>query len=205
MFFEPVSKLKYATGDQIYEGYKAQDGSIIPWMGGGYQKNFTTSYRQTMSAIIKKFIRIKPHIMSKVDSFYGTHMKGRKTIGIHIRRSDKKAEAVEVALDKFIQIIKIFPDYQYLIASDVKSVIQEFQRMFGKKVIAYDAYRSDDNSPVHYQSKQDKIKLGEDVLIETLLLSRCDFFIHGCSNVATAVLFFNPTLHHGYVSEETVK
>jgi hypothetical protein len=33
-------------------------------------------------------------------------------------------------------------------------------------------------------------------LIEVLLLSKCDLFLHTCSNVSSAVLLFNPELKH---------
>lgn len=39
-------------------------------------------------------------------------------------------------------------------------------------------------------------EMGEDVLVETMLLSRCNHFVHTISNVSTAALFFNPDLEH---------
>ena len=59
----------------------------------------------------------------------------------------------------------------------------------------------------HDQSLPKKAKMGEDVIVEATLLSRCDFFLHTCSSVSTAVLFLpNPTLEHkAYMPTETEK
>jgi len=40
----------------------------------------------------------------------------------------------------------------------------------------------------------DPMKLGEDVLVDVLLLSRCNTVLHGCSNVVTAAAYINPDL-----------
>jgi len=43
-----------------------------------------------------------------------------------------------------------------------------------------------------------KCKL-EEVIIDMLLLSECDFLVHSLSSVAIAALIFNPSLQHEYL------
>ena len=43
---------------------------------------------------------------------------------------------------------------------------------------------------------EQRAKMGEDVIVEVNLLSRCDLFLHTCSSVSTAVLFLSPELEH---------
>lgn len=204
-FFEPVSDLSFSNEDPIYCSHKAKDGFFVPSMGRRYQENFDMTFRLEMNKVLRKYVKIKAHIQKTIDDFYDKHIKRQPTIGVHIRRSDKIEEAAEVPLEQFIQLMNKFPDYQYLVASDVANVIDELKKRFGDKIIAYDAYRSQDNAPIHYKHEIDRVGAGIDVLIEVVLLSRCDFFIHGCSNVATAVLVFNPCLNHEYLSADDTK
>lgn len=45
-------------------------------------------------------------------------------------------------------------------------------------------------------SGQLTLRDAEQVLIEAILLSKCDHFIHTPSQLSTAVLYFNPELSH---------
>jgi Flp pilus assembly secretin CpaC len=49
---------------------------------------------------------------------------------------------------------------------------------------------------LHNNSDLNRALLGEEVIIEAMLLSKCNFLIHGPSNVTTAVLVLNPYLKH---------
>ena len=40
---------------------------------------------------------------------------------------------------------------------------------------------------------------GEDVLLDALLLSRCDFLLHAASGVAEMAIYWNPRLHNDSV------
>ena len=88
---------------------------------------------------------------------------------------------------------------QFFVATDEQKLLEEAQELLSGPVIYCDSYRSLNGEPLHRpKKKQDysKAKLGEEVLIETLLLSKCNGFVHTRSNVSTAVLFFNPELEN---------
>lgn len=199
-YFEPVSNLRYKEGDKIIRSYCSPDGFQLSWLSCDCVLICDIDLRKSMHRIIKKYIKIKKIITNKIINFYQKYMQERKTIGIHIRGTDKVhgkgKEAPYIPLSKFIKIAEKFPDYQLLIASDEYAIIDELVRKFGKRVIYYDAHRSSDRKPIHSNenSNFNKAQLGEEVLIETILLSKCDIFIHAASNVSTAVLFFNPEL-----------
>lgn len=48
------------------------------------------------------------------------------------------------------------------------------------------------NIPIH--DFKNKLLLGEECLIDALLLAKCDVFIHTLSLVSQAVSYFNPTM-----------
>ena len=54
----------------------------------------------------------------------------------------------------------------------------------GKKVIYYYCYRSDNGQLLHLRYKPEISQLGEDVVVEMWLMSKCDMLIHSLSNVS---------------------
>jgi hypothetical protein len=88
-------------------------------------------------------------------------------------------------------------DYEFFVATDDESLLNLAKKHLIKMPIHYNATRSQNGNPIHCGSNgilSNKKKLGEEVLIEAILLSRSDFFIHTNSNVANAVCCFNPNI-----------
>jgi hypothetical protein len=65
------------------------------------------------------------------------------------------------------------------VCSDEQLRINVLRYEFGKKVIFYDSIRSKTESPLHYykQYKYSPSKIGEDVIIEAYILSKCNFLL----------------------------
>lgn len=193
-YFLPVSHQSIHHGDAINRSYCAPNNLYIIWWD--YDKML--KYREAFHALIKTYIHVKEPILKKVELFYDHHMKGKKTIGIHIRGTDKHTESPPVDISKFIKQAKTYPkEYQFYVATDEHALLNTIKKeLKDYTIIHYDAYRSDDKEPIHYKNIPHKAVLGEEILIETLLLSRCDLFIHAHSNVALAALYFNPKLEN---------
>jgi len=208
-YFEPVSKAIYAPYNAIHREYSMPIGFEIPY------KDFhdIENIRLKVSQVITKYIKIKPYISNIVNDFYTKYMDNSVVIGIHLRGSDKGAEADAI---KPIDVINKAQEYaesvknmttgssvKFLVASDEARLINFARKKLQGTVITYDgATRSTNGKPVHISDKDDKkemgyrANLGRDVLVEVLLLARCQFFVHSQSNVSTAVIFFNPELIH---------
>jgi hypothetical protein len=129
-------------------------------------------------------------------------MAGKKTIGIHLRGKHMVSLTENILPPVPVHIILEIAnkladsDTQFFVATDQKSLIKEAQQLLKGKVIFCDIDRFDRTTmPVPGQDKMDP-KSGEDVLIEALLLSKCDFLVHTISTVSTCVLYFNPTMNH---------
>ena len=199
-YFSPVSSELYQYGDVIDRNYQAPDGSFLIWNDF---KPYDEKTRYYYNRVIKKYINIKEPILKKVQMFYEKNMKGKKTIGMHIRGTDKKNEVKLIPISQFIKLAKTYSkDNQFFIATDEYELLDEIKKTLkGYCIINYDAHRSINKEPIHYKNLSNKIKLGEEILIEMLLLSYCDKFIHGISNVALAVLLFNPFLEHICLNE----
>lgn len=209
-YFEPTSNLAYEPNDIIHNNNFPRG-----------KENFTTIYEKYADAIenpsfptkelriwtkknlIDRFVKPKKSLIKKIESFYQENMAGCHIIGVHLRGKHIWNEV------KYPQLQEIFdeanrhasPQSKFFVATDQKILLNEAKKNLKGPVIYYDCYRMDEDStsnvlwgkhlPINYS----KARLGEDVLIEVSLLSRCDVMIHTISCVSLAASYFNPELH----------
>ncbi len=202
-YFEPLSDQTYTNGDAVWPTNCAPDGSkIVPIWEGHCEVYEKKEFRESAHTIIREYIKTRPYLTAKIESFFQLHMVGKKTIGIHLRGTDKKLEVSPINPDDLLNDANIlaqnFPGCQFFVATDEDRLLKKAQSILNGKVISYEAYRSENGQPIHYGNnlRGARARLGEEVIIEAILLSRCDFFLHTCSSVSTAVLFLNPKLDH---------
>lgn len=194
-YFEPVSKLQVSSNDEIHSTYFAPDGTgIDPRPNPPYTCMGMYKFKKWVNALIKKHIKIKPHIMNQANEFYKKHMEGKKTIGIHLRGTDKNREVPMTPTDLIINEANKYEGYQYFIATDDNKLLEEAKKKLKGDIIYFDSIRSDNNKPIHLSRTSSKAIVGEQVIIEMLLLTSCQKFIHTCSNVSMAVHYFNPDI-----------
>lgn len=206
-YFEPVSDVEYSEvvmeeGTFTHPHDAAPDGSRIPpTFNAEYLKCLEKSYRKSIHKTIVDSIKIKPRILDKVHVFYQSHFSGKKVIGIHLRGTDKSKEnkvaSIEIVCSAANVIAQELPDCVFFLATDEERLLTDAKKRLKGPVLHYESFRSLNGKGIHNsRHSYSKAKLGEEVLIETLLLAKCDRFIHTRSNVSTAVLFFNPELEN---------
>ena len=162
--------------------------------------------------IIRTRIKLRKEILDKIDAFAATNFANKKVIGVHFRGTDiwKSIKNWSTVFKKvgppeyFSLIDSLLETKKYdcvFLATDEELVYQQFKERYGQKLITYSKNRSTNKRViVHYltgrypiiESKFTKRELGEEVIIDALLLSKSDFFVYGASNVSTVVKFFNP-------------
>jgi hypothetical protein len=98
----------------------------------------------------------------------------------------------------FNQLAQEIGDCQFFVATDEEKLLNLSKKSLHGPVIHYNSYLSPTTHPVHTKKPPSRYKLGEDVLIDAQLLSKCDYFLHTRSNVAIAVCMFNPDLKNIY-------
>jgi hypothetical protein len=185
-YFDPVSYLAYAPGDIVNTGYWWTENDLS-------YGSINKSQRDYAYKLITKYIKIKTPIQKKIDAFYEKNMLNKKTIGIHLRRTDKYIEEKLISVQQIIEstLKNSDTDAQFLIATDEQVSLNSMINLLkDRTVIYYDCYRSTNGKPLH--KSPPKAQLGEDALIEVLLLAKCNKLIHTISNLSTAVLYFNP-------------
>jgi hypothetical protein len=196
-FFEPVS-LQTATESEPRDTYFLVDTSICVWPAIPIASE-TRERILLANRLINTYIKINSIVDNKVTSFFNNNMLGKKTIGIHLRGSEKTSEVRGVdpliILARANQEAELLGDCQFLVATDEYQLLRLAEKTLHRKVIHYPCRRANDSVPLYrLRSIENKALLGEDVLIEMLLLTQCDLFLHTYSNVSSAVLYFNPSL-----------
>ena len=89
--FEPVSPLTYKPGDPLHVYCNNPDGFGLCVEFFRDPAQFHKEHKSLGKQTIDRYIRIKPEILKKVDLFYQKHMKGKVTIGIHLRGTDRES------------------------------------------------------------------------------------------------------------------
>jgi hypothetical protein len=161
--------------------------------------------------LVSKYIRFRPYVRDKIDSFYDQHLAGHHIIGIHIRGTDglrAPARGVEIVPDRFFREIDTVltergrNNCRILVASDEEKYVTFFRTRYPDLVTCYPCIRASESDPVFGKGPAGQVmpgylsqnpsratQNGEDVVVEYGLLSRSDFFLFNGSSVASAVTY----------------
>jgi len=196
--------------DQIASLKPNQERILVKHDRSWDKQSFT---RDRAHNLIKKYIRVKPHIQGKINLFWEAN-SSPNVLGVHLRLTDKfhctkygePASGRPVDINAYIKHIKIYltkhPEAKIFLATDSIDSIELLTQEFGDKLFyRKDVIRSTGDKSVHIGMEGDRYQKGEDVLIDCLLLSKCNFLFKGISNVAVCALFFNNELEHFNLNE----
>lgn len=166
--------------------------AIMPWIASS-SRYFGMSEDAIYAAIFQKYLKPAPHIVAMVDHFVTRHMLGRPWLAVHMRGSDKINESPRLGQTNaryfsFIdRIVELNPSIGVFILSDSLPLIVEFSKRYGDRLLCTQVSRSSDNTGVHL-SGHDGVAIGEEVLIDVLLATKCNYFIGNQeSNVSLAI------------------
>ena len=145
-YFEPISTASYKDSDPQWPGFFGLDGKGISLLKDLGEKSSSKKQRLQAHDLVKKYIRVKPAVLEKVEKFHNKHMAGKKTIGLHIRGTDKFTEVKPVPMEAFVaaahELAQRYTDCQFLIATDEVALLEEAKQKLNGNVISYDSYRS---------------------------------------------------------------
>lgn len=153
--------------------------------------------------LITKYIQVRPYIQEKLDAFTKEHFDNHFVLGIHYRGTDKMgSEAPKLGYEPVFTAITnylydSFPHIPLIIfvASDEEEFVNEIENRFPGQIVCLAAMRSSDGRAIHYKrGTENKFKIGEEALLDCLLLSRCNHLIRTSSNLSLCATYFNPDL-----------
>ena len=151
------------------------------------------------------YARPRQAILDTVDDFMESNFQGAAVVGVHVRGTDaasnfegRMVQPWLVYLDAVQEWIDQNPGGKIFLATDEAQIVTSFTEKFGAAVVFRDAIRSVDGKSVHghYDGGQSGggYRKGLDVLLDALILSRCDFLVRGFSFVTAYSLCRNPDL-----------
>ena len=126
--------------------------------------------------------------------------KHKKVLGIHFRGTSYKRSAghplpatkkqMEELTKKILKEDNI--DMIFLVTEEL-NYLDFFKKKFKDKLFYIkSAYRSNKNDAFTiYPRNLHRYKLGREAVLESILLSHCDYFIYLCSNISAAAISFN--------------
>ena len=215
-FTENMRYKDVAYGENVWEYYFEQPYNInldsdlynsreVIW----HENHLSIGCRPTADMISKaglmvsKYINLKSHVKDKIDNCLKAYKDDADTVlAIHKRGTDHITDAPLLDVSEyFTETDKHIDNYdKILICSDEEFTVNAFKSRYGNnKVFSYDSIRATIPTTlgVHQSvGMRDPYKMGEDVIVESYLMSRSDMLIKTVSNVSNASLFINPNLKY---------
>ena len=153
--------------------------------------------RKRGHAYLAKYVKVKQSILDSVEALLYENADGQFLVGAHIRGTDMKY-APTVPLERYIEhldtLVSEHDRIKIFIATDQQQYIEILKKKYGEKMFFQDCLRSHNATNQHKFKRKDKSRLGAEVLIDALLLSRCDYLLKCPSAVGEFAHYFNPQL-----------
>lgn len=185
----------------LLQQIKADSDSIFTWTFGHWRTNMPddmdawfAEQRRKGRDSVRRHVRVKPHVLEKVEGFFDQNMRGRQLLGVHIRGTDLHYAPPVSPAEYFGPIERYFeehPDAWLFLATDQIQYLAVMKKRYGAVVLHYDCLRSATATPPFEMKEGAPYQKGEDVLIDILLLSRCDFLVRGASNIPEMAIYFS--------------
>ena len=183
----------------LSSGYYLYDN--VPYYEGK-ERSFPTREKVAfLSGYVDKYIKINQNILDEADSI--RQKWDGLVIGVHIRGTDMKCTPdhpippqVLQFIDEIDKLMCIVDISHICVCTDEKAVLEQMIKKYGDKIVCTNSYRSTDGKSIHKSHSDNGRKdhhylMGKEVLIDAIVLSKCDYLICGHSNVAYAAIVFN--------------
>lgn len=210
LFFYPIGNVK-KNGNINNTSIIHDQNCLSKW----YKYDEFYDYRLGINKLIDKYIKIKEEILNEVNDFYNYNMNNFECIGVHVRfaTSHINEKPRLITLDEYFNEIDatiktLQSNYKIFLATDSEYVVRQFKKKYEKLLytnairsnymeevhLIYDAYDYWISHSEEFHKKKPGYKGGKDVLMDCLLLSKCNVLIHSTSNVSDFATFFNPEI-----------
>lgn len=160
-------------------------------------------WRRNYYRTFRHYIRIKPHILGRADAIHRAQVAGRYCLGAHYRHPAHDSECLNPIPEPaaFIAALrrKIPRNRPWVVflATDAEPAVTAFREAFGERLVLQPGVQRSASlaeGNLHHDNPAAGVALGEQALIDSLLLARCDLLLHVTSNLATAAGYMNPRI-----------
>ena len=168
-----------------------------------------------LRAVAHTYCKIKSHILEEEEVLYKHYIEGKTTLGILARGTEmlfSHQEHSKVAIETWPSVIKYLLEQNpsieniFLVSDDIK-IIEKILEAYPQVKYIKHFFRSTDKTehklrpvfvpwwlyPLDGDILEHRKRIGEECLIQTRLLSKCDYFVGSYSGMTNAVNFFRET------------
>ena len=165
--------------------------------------------------LFHRYLKVTPDIQAMIENFRQEYPVGEGCLAVHARGGDKTEEfadndAFNVSYYKVIdQYLDRNPDLSIFLLTDSESILKDYERRYAGRIVTTQCSRTDNAQGVHFRFRDDPVRIGREVLLDTYIAAGCRYFVgSGRSNVSTAIVHLKEwyqndyTLIGGNVSQE---
>ena len=126
---------------------------------------------------------------------YNEIFPGGDTVGVHRRQTDSPfvppIEAFFCKVDPFVD-----KGFSVFLATDSKEALVKFKKRYGAKLYFIKGHRSNSMTAIHTSKSRFRSPaiVGRDVILDSYLMSRCQYLLRTRSNVTTFTRILNPNM-----------
>ncbi len=150
-------------------------------------------------------VHVREALRRRVGEIWKDGGVGRRAIGVHYRHPghDRECPRTSPPLEVFVARMRALlagdEAASVVLATDVHEAVEHFRGEFGERLLVQpDVVRAGMEEDQDDYGATPSVALGEQALIDVLLLARCESLLHVVSNIATAVGYINPRLRMVY-------
>ena len=151
--------------------------------------------------VFKKYIKINKSILNKVKIFKKKYFKNNKILGVHFRGTDMKYQERHPFPPTLKQIKKEIDlnlkKYRFNKIFLVTEELENFNNLrseYNEKILFFDSFRSIKTDIFNNKRKFHRPRIGEENLVDMLLLKDTDKIICSNSHLPDASMYFNKKL-----------
>lgn len=181
-----------------------------------FDEAWYATQRAEGSRLVHSYLRLQPHVSARLAAvqeqlFGASTLRSGPVLGVHLRGTDKgrymqtAGSGGAVGPAEYEPYVRAFLDAHgsnasVFVATDSPSFLAEVRARWppGRVRFRHDVLRHERNVAFaggSASSRSANYRKGEEVLLDTLLLSRCDFLLHSASGVAEFAIYWSPRLH----------
>ncbi len=157
--------------------------------------------------LVRKYIRIRPCVRARVESWHAEAIGARRALGVHYRGTDKQLEAPRssyaTVLDHvLVKLAELRAEVLFVATDERGFLLCARERLAGRvEVVQRSRLLSDGGqAALHRQPRLNGYQVVEEALIDCLLLARCEFVVKTPSFLSGWAKIFRPELEMGLVS-----
>ena len=180
---------------------------VFNWKPGAhdFELHDGLSIRRSAGQALRKWCQPQDAIAADVENIYARLCAGRPMLGVHVRRTDAAAglenrEIVELRhfFDAADSWLITRPEAGIFLATDESKIVKAFESRYGARVTYQTCLRSENGNSIHGHYDLgvagSPYQKGREVLIDALLLARCQHLIRTHSRVTTFSLCWSPEM-----------